>query len=170
MPLEELLSTIETLRNRAASHREHLQASSTRTRVSMVEPVLRALGWDTGDPSQVVQGYSTSTDLGKTLHADHLLMPQGHPLNTLHQPADSAIAIQVIPLGYDPHPDAWPDLALLCQQAQARTAVVTDGATWHIREARHAADRTVREDPTSLLYDPIQQTAIRLLAIWPGRP
>ena len=54
MPLGELLSAIEILRERIANHQEHLQTNSARTRLPLEEPILRALDWDTGDPDQVI--------------------------------------------------------------------------------------------------------------------
>ena len=50
MPMDELLKTIETLRDRVERHRDHLETGKLRTRMALVEPVLRTLGWDTGNP------------------------------------------------------------------------------------------------------------------------
>ena len=90
---------------------------------------------------------------------------------SIHRPSTTnSIAVQVISLDYDPHPDAWPDLILLCQQVQARTAVITNGANWHIHHAQQDDNPKTHGEPISLLHAPIHQAAIRLLDIWPGRP
>lgn len=53
--LTELIRTIESLRERIKEHRPYFDvgAPETRTRVSLIDPVLQALGWDVGDPGLV---------------------------------------------------------------------------------------------------------------------
>ncbi|MDW8120024.1 MAG: hypothetical protein RMK40_05210 [Chloroflexota bacterium] len=53
MPLDELLQVISRLRERAQQHQVRLGASEAQTRYSLIDPLLRALGWDTEDPTQV---------------------------------------------------------------------------------------------------------------------
>ena len=55
--LDELIHTIELLRKRIQEHRDKLQANEIRTRVALVDPLLRALGWDVADPSVVIPEY-----------------------------------------------------------------------------------------------------------------
>ena len=57
MPLEELLSVVETLRGRIAAHGPALRQSEALTRYALIDPLLRGLGWDTADPSQVLVEY-----------------------------------------------------------------------------------------------------------------
>lgn len=56
MALDDLLKTIETLRARAQKHESLLQANEWQTRHSLVDPLLRALGWDTKTPSRCCGG------------------------------------------------------------------------------------------------------------------
>ena len=51
--LDELVDTIETLKARISEHRSILQASEAQTRYSLIDPLLRALGWDTADTALV---------------------------------------------------------------------------------------------------------------------
>ena len=53
--LTELIRTIESLRERIKEHRTYFDAGApeTRTRVSLIDPMLSALGWDVGDPGLV---------------------------------------------------------------------------------------------------------------------
>ena len=53
MDLDELRDLIETLQQRIEKHGSALQASEALTRYALIDPLLRTLGWDTGDPSQV---------------------------------------------------------------------------------------------------------------------
>ena len=54
MPLDDLLELIEALQSRMDAHSAELQKSEALTRYALIDPLLRALGWDTADPSQVL--------------------------------------------------------------------------------------------------------------------
>lgn len=53
--LTELIRTIESLKERIKEYRPYFDAGAPekRTRVSLIDPVLQALGWDVGDPGLV---------------------------------------------------------------------------------------------------------------------
>lgn len=51
--LDELVDTIESLKARIKEHREHIGVYEVRTRTALIDPILRALGWDVSDPSLV---------------------------------------------------------------------------------------------------------------------
>ncbi len=57
MPLDDLVSVIETLKARLQTHRQVLQANETRTRMALIDPLLQALGWDPADPALVLAEY-----------------------------------------------------------------------------------------------------------------
>ncbi len=57
VPLDDLVSVIETLKARLETHRQVLQANETRTRMALIDPLLQALGWDTADPALVLPEY-----------------------------------------------------------------------------------------------------------------
>jgi len=61
MALEELLSVLWSVRERAHRYKELLQKNEALTRYVLIDPVLRALGWDTEDPEQVRPEFSTET-------------------------------------------------------------------------------------------------------------
>ena len=48
-----LVQTIETLQKRIKEHGSHIGAYESRTRVTLINPMLSALGWDVDDPSAV---------------------------------------------------------------------------------------------------------------------
>lgn len=60
MPLDDLVSVIETLKARLETHRQVLEANETRTRMALIDPLLQALGWDTADPALVLPEYDLS--------------------------------------------------------------------------------------------------------------
>ncbi len=51
--LENLVETIETLQKRIREQGSHIGAYEARTRATLVDPLLGALGWDVADPQQV---------------------------------------------------------------------------------------------------------------------
>ena len=51
--LDDLVQTIETLKQRIRDHRDEIGAYESRTRVTLIDPLLQALGWDVSDPSVV---------------------------------------------------------------------------------------------------------------------
>ena len=57
VPLDDLVSVIETLKARLETHRQVLQANETRTRMALIDPLLQALGWNTADPALMLPEY-----------------------------------------------------------------------------------------------------------------
>ena len=53
MVLDELLHVVAQVQDRIRKHGETLRANETRTRVALIDPVLRVLGWDVSDPGLV---------------------------------------------------------------------------------------------------------------------
>ena len=49
----ELCSTIEVVRERLRKHEKYIGEKETRTRVLIIDELLRALGWDVTDPGVV---------------------------------------------------------------------------------------------------------------------
>ena len=57
MLLDDLYQTIEKLRERMETHQDKLKQSEALTRNALVDPLLRALGWDTEDPALAMPEY-----------------------------------------------------------------------------------------------------------------
>ena len=53
MALDELFKTFEFLKKRIEDYRDHLSQDETRTRQVLIDPLLKELGWDVGDPRSV---------------------------------------------------------------------------------------------------------------------
>ena len=71
--LDDLIQTIDTLKERIRKHKDYLGAYEVRTRVSLIDPMLRALGWDVDDPDLVQ--VEPKTDNG---WADYALLGINH--------------------------------------------------------------------------------------------
>ena len=54
MPLDDLVSVIETLKQRIHEHGDSLRQNETRTRMALIDPLLTALGWNVADPARVI--------------------------------------------------------------------------------------------------------------------
>ena len=57
MLLDELITVIETLKQRITDHGAILQDNETRSRMALIDPLLQVLGWDTTDPFLVIPEY-----------------------------------------------------------------------------------------------------------------
>ena len=67
--LDELNNVISLLKERMGQHREILSRSEAKTRYSLIDPLLTALGWDLSDPLQVQAEYHTGSGI-----ADYMLL------------------------------------------------------------------------------------------------
>ena len=72
MLLEPLVSVIEAIKGRIATHGSALRQNETRTRAALIDPLLQALGWDTTDPGMVTPEFRV--DVG---WADYALLGVG---------------------------------------------------------------------------------------------
>ena len=50
---KQLDKTVRELRERAAAHRDYIKGHETRTRVLLIDPLLRELGWAPENPDEV---------------------------------------------------------------------------------------------------------------------
>ena len=82
MALDDLKETIETLRERIQAHRPYLEGYETRTRQALIDPMLRALGWDVEDPSSVELEYGI-----RRKWADYALMVNEKPIAVIEAKA-----------------------------------------------------------------------------------
>lgn len=73
--LGNLVEAIETLRRRIAEHGHDIAQDETRTRQTLVDPLLFALGWDASNPAQVTLEYKKGRG-----RADYALLGPDSPL------------------------------------------------------------------------------------------
>lgn len=114
--LEETVRVILELRRTIARYRENFEGNEAQTRVSLIDPMLRALGWDVSNPAEVAQ--ETGRGAG---FADYALkdLRSGVPLmiveaKSLNRRLD----------------DAHYQVAEYCYAQNINKAVVTDGDDW----------------------------------------
>lgn len=86
MALDELLELVDILRRRIGGNRDLLSENEIRTRYALIDPLLRALGWDVEDPGQVINVTLTLAlslrERGLPPSGGYGLMPSHTPLPT----------------------------------------------------------------------------------------
>jgi hypothetical protein len=118
--MKELLAAIEKVRERIERYGEQLRQSEALTRYALVNPILDALGWDIGDPNQVVPEYPVKI-AGKTEFADYALKWDGKAL----------IIVEVKRLG-SPLSDAAMQGVAYAVAEGIQYFVCTDGDVWEV--------------------------------------
>ena len=91
MPIADLLELVVKLKGRIESHGPALRQNEALTRYPLIDPLLRALGWDTEDPAVVIPEYTA----GKGQKADYALlqMPSETTTDDSH-PAKAAVIVE----------------------------------------------------------------------------
>ena len=149
MPLESLLQLVETLRERISAHRAVLSQSEALTRYSLIDPLLRELGWDTEDPSMVVPEYRVPNNQ----IADYVLFNDGNP----------AIVVESKKLDESLQGGRALDQGILyCAHTGASYFLLTDGNRWELYES----GRTNPQTAFILTDDSPAQSCLKALALW----
>ena len=154
MLLDDLHSLIETLQVRISEHGPALSQSEALTRYALIDPLLRGLGWDTGDPSQVIPEFRSTS--GSADYA--LLNDRGQPI----------IIVEAKKLG-TPVLNAVPQVIGYCIQDGYEYFAVTDGAIWELYETNRPGPLPGKQVIALDLRGPSAQTCLDALALWrPG--
>ena len=153
MPLGNLVSTIETLKERINTHRFDLAASEARTRAALIDPVLTELGWDTSDPGLVMVEQRLRD--GKADYA--LLKPDGNPISIVEA---KALGSQL---------DRVTDQLIRYAFAEGLPyAVSTDGDWWQVydltKPSTQIDNRLILK--LSISNDAVHECAVKLLLLW----
>ena len=152
MGLDELAACIEQLKTRMQSHRADLEENEIRTRMALIDPLLRALGWDVSDPAVVRPEFKIDNK-----PADYaLLRPDGEPAATLEAKrlGESLVAHRMQMLNY----------ANILGIAYAG---LTDGNHWELYkvfEPGRLEDRRIVD--VSIAEAPAHVSALKLLLLW----
>lgn len=72
-PISHLTEVLQKVRDSGQNFSAQLKGNEAATRAALVDPVLRALGWDIADPSRVLVE-KTQTVGGKPLRVDYALL------------------------------------------------------------------------------------------------
>jgi len=116
--MQQLIQVLQKIRGLCGQHRGALQANEMLTRYCLIDPVLRALGWDTEDPDMVVPEFDTGSG-----RPDYVLRWNGQPY----------IAIEAKKLGKDLQ-EARKDNVKYCYDNKIPFFVVTDGDIWELQD------------------------------------
>ena len=155
MPLDDLFTLIHELRERIDAHGSALRQSEALTRYALIDPLLRALGWNTADPALVVPEYRSGSG-----SADYALLDNGKPLMMVE-----AKKLDTAPQGYV----VGQGIQYCLIQGTAHFAV-TDGRRWEIYETHRPVPI---DDKRIASFDLKEQdpaeVALQALALWrPG--
>ena len=142
MSLEALHELVKVLGERIDTHRAELSQSESLTRYALIDPLLRAMGWNTEDPGLVRPEYATNPG-----SVDYALLKDNRPIMMVeakklgHSLQDQSVLRQVI--NY-------------CTERGTPYFSVTDGQKWEIYETfiesaaveeRRIAQFDLRDDP-----------------------
>jgi hypothetical protein len=156
--VRELLEAIERVRERIERHGSKLSQNEMLTRYALVDPILRALGWDTEDPEQVVPEFST-----KAGRADYALLVKGEPY----------IIVEAKPLGAT-LTNAAQQGVNYCVTEGIPYFVCTDGNRWVIYDTHKPVkleEKIIAQAEISGGGDVNYDAARQLLALWrPAMP
>lgn len=151
MVLEDLHELVETLQRRIAEHGPALQQSEALTRYALIDPLLRGLGWDTGDPSQVMPEFKSSRG-----SADYALLgSDGKP--------DVIIEAKRLGRGLE---DAVEQVINYGTREGYEFFAVTDGQRWELYETRRRGDIEEKLVVRLNLVDAPPKTCLAALALW----
>ena len=152
MVLEDLHALIETLQERISKHDAALRKNEALTRYALIDPLLRELGWNTADPSQVVVEYK-----GAMGSADYALLGMdGKP----------TVIVEAKKLGMTLDQKVRQQAAFYCDEEGVRYTAITDGQHWEIYDLfiqKPLRDRLVANLD---LGDPPAKTCLSALALW----
>lgn len=159
MALDELFKTFEFLKKRIEEHREYLSQDETRTRQVLIDPLLKELGWDVGDPSAVELEHRIEKPfLGKgNEKPDYALMVDGKPAAVVEaKKLDSRIL-----------DEATRQVHTYAYNEVIPYGVATDGDEWRLIDVH----KLVRPDEKVIILfrvstDDVSKCALRSLALW----
>ena len=152
MGLDDLVGCIELLKERMQSYRAILEENEIRTRVALIDPLLRALGWDVSDPAMVVPEYKIDNK-----PVDYaLLRTDGKP----------AAALEAKKLG-EPLGSHRMQMLNYANASGIEYAGITDGNHWELYDVFKRGtleERRILE--VSIADAPAHASASQLLLLW----
>ena len=159
MALDELFKTFEFLKKRIAEHREYLSQDETRTRQVLIDPLLKELGWDVGDPGVVELEHRIEKPFGGRgkYKPDYALMQGGEP----------AAVVEAKALDSQQLNDATLQVHNYANNDGIPYGVATDGNEWRLIDVHK---RVKLDERVTTLFqvstDDASKCALRSLALW----
>lgn len=152
--MEPLTETIRTIRSVIKEHEDHISKSETRTRNVLVDPLLRALGWDVSLIEDVQVEYVT---MGRK-KVDYALLSTAQ---------DPLVLVEAKKLNATFDSTSMSQLLSYCLEVGARYGVRTDGNCWEMYDTTQLAP--IYEKRTLFLVLTSQDPAIAarmMLDLW----
>ena len=153
--LDELINVIECLKNRIKEQREQIQGYESRTRTTLIDPLLRSLGWNVSDPSLVTieprtnkgwADYALLNDKGETV-----LFVEAKRLSDKEVPTEQLISYAIAENMKQGNP-------------YVRYCAFTNGDAWKLYDLDPQVPKLVLE--TSIVSDETAKCALQLLGLW----
>ena len=145
-----MVGLVEALKVKIADSAEI--SNEATTRYSLIDPILRELGWDTEDPRVVVPEYSSGAG-----RADYALFNEG---------GKPAVIIEAKKLG-EPLGDAADQGINYCVRAGIEYFAVTDGNTWRVYETHKPVpthDKMIQSFDINSMR--AAEVCVRMLVLW----
>ncbi len=151
--MEALFEVIQKVRARIQKHGDALRNNEMLTRYALVDPILRALGWDTEDPDAVEPEFRLETG-----RPDYALKHEGQPLIMVEAKSLRGAIDQAREEGFR-----------YCWRMKVPFYVITDGNRWELHDLREMGGREVFR--TELMSEGPGDAARKLMALWrPAMP
>ncbi len=160
MLLKPLTDALALVRDRIKNFAREFTNNETQTRLSLVDPVLKALDWNPEDPTTVRVEYPVRQRNRNNIRVDYAL------LDSKHEPV---AFVEAKKLGNDLG-DAHLQLFEYAVGKSVPYAIATNGAAWTVFKKENEATRVSIDVllEVSLLDQSPTLTAIKLLSLWKG--
>ena len=155
MLLDDLYQVIEKLRERMETHQDKLRQSEALTRNALVDPLLRALGWNTEDPGQVMPEYKLKVAVGNKGSADYGLMGG----------ENAAMVVEAKKLGTDLSNVVGQGINY-CTMNGINYLVCTDGRIWDVYGLLLPGDITKKKIVRFDITDSPADVCLDALVLW----
>ena len=153
MPLDDLVSVIETLKQRIRDHGDSLRQNETRTRMALIDPLLTALGWDVAEPGLVTAEYSVGGG-----RADYALLGEDNRPRAF---------IEAKHLGEPLEATRYREQVFTyALMQQVRYASLTDGDRWVLDNVSEFSGGERRLLEISVSNAPAYECALKFLLLW----
>ena len=159
MDLTEAMELFEELKRRIDDHGDYLRESEYRTRILLVDPLLRLLGWNVEDFHCVEIEFRTAQSVKE--RADYVL-----------KNGESKIAIvEAKKLGAPMRPKERRQAKEYADYADASQCVLTDGARWLLYDLNQGRNPDTMQPwvEFDIENDVPEQLVLRCLALWQSR-
>ncbi len=160
MLLGDLIDVLEKIKKHIRVHHEFLASNEAGTRMALIDPLLRVLGWDTSDPALVQPEIHLATPAAKNQFPDYaLLIPSSKPV--------AIIEAKKLGVALDEHLD---QMLLYTLKDSIPYAVLTNGDRWLLYDMNKQIDNGTFEDKqilsVSIREDEAYHCALQLLLLW----